>query len=194
MIESTAPVPEQHQTVTTVPGDETEFGIGTRPGGDLKRSAGKTSQREESQLPVDLTKRLHDPLRWLAGSGAWCIEAGVRPEQQLELHGCFLQLEGQLGRLTPLQDQVPVEGVETTLPSSEVTEQAIPLTVQNRSLSNAQAMARKAMVAAIQKAPPGKPDGDMDRGTTRDSDRWTDMDQPNLPEVEAIRKAAYVST
>ncbi|QNJ17894.1 hypothetical protein SynA1840_02374 [Synechococcus sp. A18-40] len=41
-----------------------------------------------------------------------------------------------------------------------------------------------------QKTPPGEPDGVKDEERLVNQTVGTDMNQPNLPEVEAIRKAA----
>mgnify|MGYP005676276519 CR=1 FL=1 len=124
VIKTSTAIPEQHQSMASVPPEKSKFGIGTRPGGDEQRAPRKAAGGEETQLRIHLMEGLNDPLHRVALTLA--IES-IRPEQQLQLHDGTIDREGELRWLPTSQLQIPIKRVEAALPNAAVEQQMIPL-------------------------------------------------------------------
>ena len=62
MVKPSSAVPEQHKAMASIPAEETELGIGTRPGADLQRPPGEAACAEKTQLRIHLMEALHNAL------------------------------------------------------------------------------------------------------------------------------------
>ena len=124
VIKTSAAIPEQHQSMASIPPKKSEFGIGSGPCGDEQRAPRKAAGGEETQLRIHLMEGLNDPLHRIPLTLAI---GSIRPEQQLQLHDGTIAREGELRWLPTSQLQTPIERVEAALPDAAVEQQVIPL-------------------------------------------------------------------
>ncbi len=124
MIKATAAVPQQHQTMAPIAPEKSELGIGSGPGGNVKRSPRKTATGEETQLRVPLMERLGNPFHRIPLTLALGI---IRPEQQLKLYEGIVPCKGELRWLPTFQPKIPIERVKAALPDAAVEQKQIPL-------------------------------------------------------------------
>ena len=124
VIKTSAAIPEQHQSMASIPPEKSKFGIRPGPSGDEQRAPREAAGGEETQLRIHLMERLNDPLHRVALTLA--IES-IRPEQQLQLHDGTIAREGELRWLPTSQLQIAIERVEAALPNAAVEQQVIPL-------------------------------------------------------------------